>query len=40
MQQMLAVNVVGVFLAMKYQLPVTERQNAGAILNVSPKRIC
>jgi NAD(P)-dependent dehydrogenase (short-subunit alcohol dehydrogenase family) len=35
MQQMLAVNVMGVFLAMKYQLPVMERQNAGAILNVS-----
>jgi NAD(P)-dependent dehydrogenase (short-subunit alcohol dehydrogenase family) len=35
MQQMLAVNVYGVFLAMKYQLPVMERQNAGAILNVS-----
>jgi NAD(P)-dependent dehydrogenase (short-subunit alcohol dehydrogenase family) len=35
MQQMLAVNVFGVFLAMKHQLPVMERQNAGAILNVS-----
>ena len=35
MQQMLAVNVMGVFLAMKYQLPVMERQNSGAILNVS-----
>jgi NAD(P)-dependent dehydrogenase (short-subunit alcohol dehydrogenase family) len=35
MQQMLAVNVFGVFLAMKYQLPVMELQNAGAILNVS-----
>ena len=35
MQQMLAVNVMGVFLAMKYQLPLMERQNSGAILNVS-----
>jgi NAD(P)-dependent dehydrogenase (short-subunit alcohol dehydrogenase family) len=35
MQQMLAVNVFGVFLAMKHQLPVMERQNSGAILNVS-----
>jgi NAD(P)-dependent dehydrogenase (short-subunit alcohol dehydrogenase family) len=35
MQQMLAINIFGVFLAMKYQLPVMERQNAGAILNVS-----
>jgi NAD(P)-dependent dehydrogenase (short-subunit alcohol dehydrogenase family) len=35
MQQMLAVNVFGVFLAMKHQLPAMERQNAGAILNVS-----
>jgi NAD(P)-dependent dehydrogenase (short-subunit alcohol dehydrogenase family) len=35
MQRMLAVNVFGVFLAMKHQLPIMERQNAGAILNVS-----
>jgi NAD(P)-dependent dehydrogenase (short-subunit alcohol dehydrogenase family) len=35
MQQMLAVNVFGVFLAMKHQLPAMERQNSGAILNVS-----
>ena len=35
MQQMLAVNVFGVFLAMKHQLPVMERQNSGVILNVS-----
>jgi NAD(P)-dependent dehydrogenase (short-subunit alcohol dehydrogenase family) len=35
MQQMLAINVCGVFLAMKHQLPVMERQNAGVILNVS-----
>jgi NAD(P)-dependent dehydrogenase (short-subunit alcohol dehydrogenase family) len=35
MQQMLAVNVLGVFLAMKHQLPAMERQNSGAILNVS-----
>ena len=35
MQQMLAVNVMGVFLAMKHQLPAMERQNSGAILNVS-----
>jgi NAD(P)-dependent dehydrogenase (short-subunit alcohol dehydrogenase family) len=35
MQQMLAINVFGVFLAMKHQLPLMERQNAGAILNVS-----
>jgi NAD(P)-dependent dehydrogenase (short-subunit alcohol dehydrogenase family) len=35
MQQMLAVNVMGVFLAMKHQLPAMELQNAGAILNVS-----
>ena len=35
MQQMLAVNVFGVFLAMKHQLPVMERQGAGAVLNVS-----
>jgi NAD(P)-dependent dehydrogenase (short-subunit alcohol dehydrogenase family) len=34
MQQMLAVNVFGVFLAMKHQLPAME-QNSGAILNVS-----
>jgi NAD(P)-dependent dehydrogenase (short-subunit alcohol dehydrogenase family) len=35
MQQMLAVNVFGVFLAMKHQLPIMERQNSGVILNVS-----
>jgi NAD(P)-dependent dehydrogenase (short-subunit alcohol dehydrogenase family) len=35
MQQMLAVNVMGVFLAMKHQLPLMERQASGAILNVS-----
>jgi NAD(P)-dependent dehydrogenase (short-subunit alcohol dehydrogenase family) len=35
MQQMLAVNVMGVFLAMKHQLPAMERQASGAILNVS-----
>src|SRR3954453_11123580 len=35
MQQMLAVNVMGVFFATKYQLPVMERQNSGAIVNVS-----
>jgi NAD(P)-dependent dehydrogenase (short-subunit alcohol dehydrogenase family) len=35
MQQMLAINVFGVFVAMKYQLAVMERQSAGAILNVS-----
>jgi NAD(P)-dependent dehydrogenase (short-subunit alcohol dehydrogenase family) len=35
MQQMLAVNVMGVFLAMKYQLPVMEPRKSGAILNVS-----
>ncbi len=35
MQQMLAVNVFGVFLAMKHQLPIMERQSSGAILNVS-----
>jgi NAD(P)-dependent dehydrogenase (short-subunit alcohol dehydrogenase family) len=35
MQQMLAVNVMGVFLAMKQQLPAMERQGSGVILNVS-----
>jgi NAD(P)-dependent dehydrogenase (short-subunit alcohol dehydrogenase family) len=35
MQQMLAINVFGVFLAMKHQLPAMERQNSGVILNVS-----
>ena len=35
MQQMLAVNVFGIFLAMKHQLPAMERQASGAILNVS-----
>jgi NAD(P)-dependent dehydrogenase (short-subunit alcohol dehydrogenase family) len=35
MQQMLAVNVFGVFLAMKHQLPAMQQQNTGAILNVS-----
>ena len=35
MQQMLAVNVFGVFLAMKHQLPAMEQQNSGVILNVS-----
>jgi NAD(P)-dependent dehydrogenase (short-subunit alcohol dehydrogenase family) len=35
MQQMLAVNVVGVFLAMKHQLPAMEPPNSGVILNVS-----
>jgi NAD(P)-dependent dehydrogenase (short-subunit alcohol dehydrogenase family) len=35
MQQMLAVNVMGVFLAMKHQLPAMEPRKSGAILNVS-----
>jgi NAD(P)-dependent dehydrogenase (short-subunit alcohol dehydrogenase family) len=35
MQQMLAVNVMGVFVAMKHQLPVMEPRKSGAILNVS-----
>jgi NAD(P)-dependent dehydrogenase (short-subunit alcohol dehydrogenase family) len=35
MQQMLAVNVMGVFLAMKHQLPAMELRNSGVILNVS-----
>jgi NAD(P)-dependent dehydrogenase (short-subunit alcohol dehydrogenase family) len=35
MQNMVAVNLTGTFLAMKHQLPAMERQNAGAILNVS-----
>jgi NAD(P)-dependent dehydrogenase (short-subunit alcohol dehydrogenase family) len=35
MQQMLAVNVFGMFLAMKHELPVMERQGSGAVLNVS-----
>src|SRR3954469_8724897 len=36
MQQMLAVNVFGVFLAMKHQLPIMERQNSVVILTCRP----
>ncbi|GAC1561717.1 MAG: glucose 1-dehydrogenase [Beijerinckiaceae bacterium] len=35
MATMIAVNLTGIFLAMKHQLVVMERQNAGTILNVS-----
>ena len=34
-ERVLRVNLLGVFLALKYQLPVMERQRAGSILNVS-----
>ena len=34
-ERVLRVNLLGVFLAMKYQLPVMERQRSGSILNVS-----
>ncbi|MBL8587705.1 MAG: SDR family oxidoreductase, partial [Methylobacteriaceae bacterium] len=35
MQRMLAVNVMGVFHALRAQIPVMERQGGGAILNVA-----
>jgi NAD(P)-dependent dehydrogenase (short-subunit alcohol dehydrogenase family) len=34
-QRMLAVNAGGVFLGMKYQLPVMERQGGGAVVNLA-----
>ena len=34
-RRVLAVDLFGVFLALKYQLPVMARQNSGAILNVA-----
>jgi NAD(P)-dependent dehydrogenase (short-subunit alcohol dehydrogenase family) len=35
MRRVIEVDLVGVFLAMKYQLPVMERQGGGVILNVA-----
>lgn len=35
MERILAVNLAGVFLALKHQIPAMERQGGGAILNVS-----